>query len=92
MDFKDIEKADKEAFDGLLAHIEEPNSIKNVSGKDAPQLIETLEQLHRYLVRVKERLLDYSEILKIDVKNAVVHLTDITRKVGRDIEFLKRKP
>jgi len=92
MDFSDIEKAEKEAFDFLIANRPQSESVKNVSVSDAPQLIDSLEQLHRYLVQLENLIQTYAEdIENLDVAPVSTNLRDFSRRINLDIEFLKRK-
>ena len=92
MDFSDIEKTDKAAFDFLVANKSQSESVKNVSISDAPQLIDALEQLHRYLSRLENIVQSYAEdISNLDISSVSANLRDFSKRINLDIEFLKRK-
>jgi hypothetical protein len=92
MDFSDIEKAQREAFDYLIANSPESEFVKNVSIQDASSLIDELEKLRSYLNQLDLLFVKCSKQLEgVGISDINILLSDFYREIGFDIEHLKRK-
>jgi hypothetical protein len=91
MDFSDIEKSQREAFDYLIANSPESEAVKDVSVNDAISLMDELEKLQKYLSKLDLLLVKYSEKLGMDFSDVKIHLSNFSREINLDTEYLVRR-
>ena len=90
----EADKSLKEAFDFILAGMPEPESVRNVSSKDAVQLIYGMERLQKYMGSFEHLIEESGESAQeqqTGFAEVLCGARELIRNLILDIEYLQRK-